>query len=93
MGLSEKLADYIIDTDYEDLPKEVVEFTKLCIIDYFSSAIAGASQYPVQKIDELVKELGGTPRGFFNNRWGNISNACSIIERSGKSHHGAGRYS
>lgn len=49
MGLSEKLADYIIDTDYEDLPKEVVEFTKLCIIDYFSSAIAGASQYPVQK--------------------------------------------
>ncbi|WP_339179152.1 MmgE/PrpD family protein [Oceanobacillus sp. FSL W7-1293] len=62
MGLSEKLADYIIDTDYEDLPKEVVEFTKLCIIDYFSSAIAGASQYPVQKIDELVKELGGTPQ-------------------------------
>ncbi|QKY68311.1 MmgE/PrpD family protein [Lentibacillus sp. CBA3610] len=59
MELSEKLANYVIDTDYDDLPEEVVDFTKLCILDYFASAIAGSKTEPIQKIDELVREMGG----------------------------------
>jgi len=59
MGLSKKLADYIISTSYEDLPVEVVEFTKLCILDYFGSAIAGADKPPVQIIHNLIQEMGG----------------------------------
>ncbi|WP_077597113.1 MmgE/PrpD family protein [Oceanobacillus kimchii] len=62
MSLSEKLANYILDTNYEDLPTDVVEFTKLCILDYFSSAIAGSNQEAIQKVDDLVKELGGEPQ-------------------------------
>jgi 2-methylcitrate dehydratase PrpD len=62
MSLSEKLADYILNTSYEDLPSDVVEFTKICLLDYFSSAIAGSEQEAIQIIDELVKEMGGEPQ-------------------------------
>ncbi|WP_174614469.1 MmgE/PrpD family protein [Virgibacillus ihumii] len=62
MNLSEKLANYIIDTNYEQLPEEVVRFTKLCILDYFGSAIAGSTMDPIRKIDEFIKEMGGDPQ-------------------------------
>lgn len=59
MGLSKTLAKYIASTTYEDLPENVVQFTKLCILDYFGSALSGADKEPVQIIDELVKDMGG----------------------------------
>lgn len=59
MNLSNVLAKYILKSNYENLPQEVIEFTKLCILDYFSSAIAGSSKEPVHKMTELVQELGG----------------------------------
>lgn len=59
MSLSQSLAHYIASTSYEDMSKEVVEFTKLCILDYFGSAFAGASKPPVQMIDDMIKEMGG----------------------------------
>ncbi|WP_249869284.1 MmgE/PrpD family protein [Oceanobacillus saliphilus] len=62
MNLSEKLADYIYQTQYENLPKEVVEFTKLCILDYFGSAIAGSTKEPIKKMEALVNEMGGSPQ-------------------------------
>lgn len=59
MELSQMLARYVTKTAYEDLPEDVVSFTKLCILDYFGSAFAGASKPPVQMIDQFVKEMGG----------------------------------
>ncbi|MFB4164658.1 MmgE/PrpD family protein [Alteribacillus sp. JSM 102045] len=59
MSLSQALARYVRNTNYEDLPEDVVSFTKLCILDYFGSAFAGANKPPIQKIDEFVKEMGG----------------------------------
>ncbi len=60
--LSNELARYVVSLKYEDIPKEVVEFTKLCILDYFGSAFSGAGENPVQMIDEMVREMGGTPQ-------------------------------
>lgn len=57
--LSEKLAHYIKETSYDQLPEEVISFTKLCILDYFSSAFAGSKKEPVQIISEFVNEMGG----------------------------------
>ncbi|WP_271401142.1 MmgE/PrpD family protein [Salinicoccus roseus] len=59
MKLSESLASYIRSVSYEELPDDVVEFTKLCILDYFSSAIAGSDTPPITKVREMVGELGG----------------------------------
>ncbi|MBO8172238.1 MAG: MmgE/PrpD family protein [Bacillaceae bacterium] len=62
MGLSHELARFIANTDYQDLPPDVVEFTKLCMLDWLGSAIAGAEKEPVQKIYEMVTEIGGAPQ-------------------------------
>lgn len=58
-GLSNELARFIRETRYEDLPADVVEFTKLCILDWLSSALAGEKKIPVQMIRSMVEELGG----------------------------------
>lgn len=59
MELSKIIAEYVVRTKYEDLPDEVVEFTKYCILDYFASAIAGANEAPIQMLKELIEEQGG----------------------------------
>lgn len=59
MELSQAIAKYVWGTKFEDLPKDVVAFTKLCILDYFGSAFAGVQKDPVQMMDELVREMGG----------------------------------
>lgn len=58
-GLSQQLAKYSAELTYDSLPAEVVEFTKLCILDYFGSAIAGSEKVPVRMIAELAEEMGG----------------------------------
>lgn len=60
--LSKTLAQFIENTNYEDLPEDVVSFTKLCIMDWYGSALAGRDKAPVQMIIETVKEMGGNPQ-------------------------------
>lgn len=60
LGLSETLAKFIRGMSYEDLSDEVIEFTKLCILDWAGSALAGKSEPPVQMMREMVQEMGGT---------------------------------
>jgi 2-methylcitrate dehydratase PrpD len=59
MTLSQTLANYVHRLRYEDLPKETVEYTKLCILDWYGSAVAGKETKPVQVIKELIEEWGG----------------------------------
>src|SRR5699024_10954481 len=56
---SRRLSQYVTSTDFDNLPKEVVDFTKICILDYFASAFIGTTTKPVKMIDELVNEMGG----------------------------------
>jgi 2-methylcitrate dehydratase PrpD len=60
MSLSKTLASFIRQTHYEDLPDDVVSFTKMCIIDWLSSALAGEQHPVIQKMDTLVREWGGS---------------------------------
>lgn len=59
MTLSKTLAEYVCQTSFEVLPEHVVEFTKICILDWYGSAIAGKDMPPIQAIKELVEEWGG----------------------------------
>ena len=59
MTLSKRLAEYVCQTSFEDLPEHVVEFTKICILDWYGSAIAGKDMPPIQAVKELVEEWGG----------------------------------
>src|SRR4051812_31634038 len=59
MSLSHSLASFIVKTKFKDLPQEVVDFTKLCILDWLGSAFAGKDMKPIKIIDDMVNELGG----------------------------------
>jgi 2-methylcitrate dehydratase PrpD len=62
MSLSQSLASFIVKTKFEDLSEDVVEFTKICILDWLGSAIAGKDMKPIKIIEDMVKEMGGTPQ-------------------------------
>ncbi len=62
MSLSLALANYHSNLSYEDLPEEVISFAKLCILDYFGSAFAGADKQPIKMISETINEMGGNPQ-------------------------------
>lgn len=85
MDLSNRLAEYVTSIKYEELPHVVVEFTKLCILDYFSSAITGAKTPPISKIEELVDELGGNEQASLIN--GGMSSVTNAAFLNGASSH------
>lgn len=59
MSLSRTLASFIRQINYEDLPDDVVSFTKMCVIDWLSSALAGEQHPVIRKMDAVVREWGG----------------------------------
>lgn len=59
MDLSKIIAGYVKTTNYSSLPNEVVDFTKLCVLDYLGSAIAGSNKKPIRMIDSYVSDMGG----------------------------------
>lgn len=47
---------------FEDLPANVVEITKLQVLDYFAVALGGTSQAGVKELVELAVDWGGAPQ-------------------------------
>lgn len=63
MNYSNALANYVANTNYENIPKEVVEWTKKIMLDTLSCAVAGFTMAPDECawIERVVMEMGGTP--------------------------------
>jgi len=61
MTQSEQLADFILATSYDSLPKEVVAASKRVIADTLACAWAGTSVAGVDGIYQLTLEEGGRP--------------------------------
>ena len=59
MTLSEQFAQYIVNVQYNDIPQEVVQFTKLCMIDYYASLLKGQEADPVQMMQQVAQVIGG----------------------------------
>ena len=53
------LAEYVAHTKYEDLPSEVVEATKLGLLDTIACGLAGTTAPGAAEVVALMKELGG----------------------------------
>jgi len=56
------LAHWIEHVDYAQLPTEVVEQTKVTVLDWLGSALAGSATPPLHMIHRLIAEQGGTPQ-------------------------------
>lgn len=59
--ITKKLSRFIAELKYEDLPDDVVELTKLYIVDYYAACFAGLKINGIfnKAIEELLFENGG----------------------------------
>jgi 2-methylcitrate dehydratase PrpD len=58
--LASVIATNIVNLKYEDIPREVTEVTKRCILDVLGTTMAGSTEgQGCKEIVELVKEWGG----------------------------------
>ena len=56
---SEVLAEFIVETDYEDLPQEVIHQAKRCLLDFLGVALAGSRVELAPLMATLLYEMGG----------------------------------
>jgi 2-methylcitrate dehydratase PrpD len=61
MEVTEKLAEFIHDTTFQDIPEDVVASSRECFMDWHGVALAGTREESARIILEYVKEVGGKP--------------------------------
>ena len=62
MSATEKLARFIVDTGYENIPHNAVEKAKRTALDCLGAALAGVAEPVSQTIAGYVTKLGGPPQ-------------------------------
>jgi len=62
MGATEKIARFIADTGYENIPRDAVEKAKRTALDCLAAALAGVVEPVSQTITAYVTKLGGPPQ-------------------------------
>ena len=62
MGATEKIARFIVDTHYNDLPRDAVEKAKRTALDCLGAALAGVVEPVSETITGYVTKLGGPPQ-------------------------------
>jgi 2-methylcitrate dehydratase PrpD len=62
LNATASLAEFIADTNYRDLPSDVVDAAKVAIMDGVANMVAGSTHELSTIIGEYVKELGGASK-------------------------------
>ena len=60
--ITEKIAEFIAGTDYDQIPQEVLKIAKRGILDCLGVALAGSVDPVGKVIIEFVRKIGGEPR-------------------------------
>ena len=55
--VTKKIADFVIETGYDRIPKEAVETAKLAILDMLGAALAGTEEPAVEILTDYVKSM------------------------------------
>ena len=61
MGATETIANWIVDTSYEDIPPESVQAAREAYLDCLGLALSGSVQPLGRILTEYVRDQGGTP--------------------------------
>jgi len=61
VNATEKIARFIVNTRYEDIPQPVLAATRTIILDGVANVLAGSTQHEVDYIRRYVDRLGGRP--------------------------------
>ena len=62
-AIAEKLVTYISETNYDDLPKDVIDETKKFILDTLGVGLAGARESGCKEAVDLVKKWSSNNDG------------------------------
>ena len=60
--IEKQLSEFILDTNFEQLPREAVDIAKLCLLDFLGVALAGVDTPTARIMTKLVRENGGNPQ-------------------------------
>jgi 2-methylcitrate dehydratase PrpD len=55
------LCRMVVDTQYDDLPENVIEYAKQCILEVMAATVGGSSAEGVPEIVNYIKNKGGKP--------------------------------
>ncbi len=79
MGPTERIARFIVETDYDDIPSEVVEKGKRTALDCLGAALAGIVEPVSQAITAYVTKIGGPAQASLFGAGGKISVADAAL--------------
>lgn len=57
--LAKNLSEFIFQTNYQELPKEVIHQAKRCILDFLGVALAGSGVGLAPLITDIISNQGG----------------------------------
>jgi 2-methylcitrate dehydratase PrpD len=59
MSIAREIARYIAQTNFPDLPADVIEDTKMCILDLIGASLPAIGHGMVQMLKEVLEGSGG----------------------------------
>ncbi|MBI2919328.1 MAG: MmgE/PrpD family protein [Chloroflexi bacterium] len=62
MGATEKIAQFLVQTTFEDIPRQAIDLAKRTALDTLAAAMAGSSEPGSQAVVHYVKTLGSPPQ-------------------------------
>ena len=61
MTIAKRFADYIYDTTYADIPRDIHRFAKLCLLDWIGVTLGGSKEPVCDILLDMIDIAGGTP--------------------------------
>jgi 2-methylcitrate dehydratase PrpD len=86
MRATEKIARFIVDSGYEDIPRDAVKKAKRSALDCLGAALAGVSEPVSQTITGYVTKLGGPPQASVFGAGVNVSVADAALANGSIAH-------
>lgn len=66
-GVSEFLVNFLYNLNYNDLPSEVIDQAKRCLLDYLGVILAGSTMETAKKIRTFLSKFNG--EGEYYGNW------------------------
>ena len=85
-GVTLALVDRALDTRFDDLPAEIVEVARQCLLDWIGVTLAGASEPLMGPLLEEVAEQGGNPQASLIGRGLKVSMQQAALVNGAASH-------
>lgn len=86
MGFTGRLAEFVSNLKYEDLPTQVILEAKLCILDWFGVALSGSKEPFIDILLQVIREEGCTPRASIVGRSFKLSLQQAALINGSSSH-------